>query len=391
MKDQNSLTFKNLLLLVALGILFYVFINHPNAFPWLRKVLMPVVSAFVMAYLLNPLVNFIKRHSSLSHTSSVLVTTCLVLAFLGLGLTFLIPTLTSSITTLVASMPSLDEIEKLINDILESVDKIDFIPLPNIKLDGMLTQLLSKFSSFAGTFFSSILTNIFNITSFFMKFIISFFIAIYMLLEREDLKARIKRILHAYNDSTKADNLIHTAVRAHEIFINFFIGKIIDSIIIGFITFVILMLMGYKFPLIIALIIGITNVIPYFGPYIGAVPAVFISLLTDGYPLGPLLALIIFLIQQFDGLYLGPKILGDKVGVNAFWVLTSVTVGGAMFGVWGMLLGVPVFVFLKTALEENVEKKLAQKNMSNYQKDKIKDPTKKKKTKAPRRKGPKKK
>lgn len=386
LETNNKLTYRRAFIIVITAILFYVTISNPDNIVWLKKVAQPVISAFIMAYLLNPLVNFLKRRKKIkiSHNTSVLITAALVIGFIALFVQMIVPTLSSSISTLIQSFNDVPKIDTIFSDLLNFINGLGIISISMDQLNEVLTNVLSQVSSFGSKFAGSLLNNMLDITSSAMNLVVSFFIAIYMLLEREDLIARIKRVIHAYFTTANAEYIINTSRKAHTIFLDFFVGKIIDSTIVGLIIFVILVLFGYELALIIALIIGITNIIPYFGPYIGAVPAVLISLFTDGGNMAIWLGVIIIILQQFDGLYLGPKILGDKVGVSAFWVLVSVTVGGAMMGVWGMLLGVPVVVFAKMLIEENVKLKLDQKNMGSYElahlaSPKKKDPNKPKK------------
>ncbi len=150
------------------------------------------------------------------------------------------------------------------------------------------------------------------------------------------------------------------AKESNEMFLRFFVGKMIDSLIIGILCFIGLQLMKMPYTLLISFIIGVTNMIPYFGPFIGAIPAVAIVLLRS--PIQALgLALFIFVLQQFDGIVLGPKILGDSTGLSPFWVIFSIIVFGALFGVLGMFLGVPIFAVLYTMFKHFVEKKNIEK------------------------------
>ena len=149
------------------------------------------------------------------------------------------------------------------------------------------------------------------------------------------------------------------------------VGKLIDSTIIGLLCYLFLYLFAVPFALIISIVIGITNMIPYFGPFIGAVPAILITLINSTEQT-ILVLVIIIILQQFDGLILGPIILGDRVGVSAFWIIVSVTVGGYLFGVLGMFLGVPVVVLVMTILEEEVQRRLNEKNMGRLEIERLK-------------------
>lgn len=365
---NNQHTFRKTLALVIIGIVFYTCISNPDTIEWFKAVISPVVSAFIMAYLLNPVVNFIRRKSKnkISHKLSVLLATLSVIAFIVIFVQMIIPSLSSSVSTLVKSFESVPNIETIFEGAANLINSFGIMEVSVSQISSMVDNGLSQIAQYMSTIATSLLNNLLSMTSTTLSFFVNFVIAIYMLLERDELIARIKRMTYAYSKKETADYLLTISKKAHTIFLDFFVGKIIDSTIVGIIVFVILLIFNYKLALIIALIVGITNIIPYFGPYIGAVPAVLISLFTDGGSMALWLLLIIVVVQQFDGLYLGPKILGDKVGVSAFWVLVSVTVGGAVMGIWGMLLGVPVVVFCKNLLETNVAKNLADKNMETY-------------------------
>ena len=177
---------------------------------------------------------------------------------------------------------------------------------------------------------------------------------------KEKFAAQTKKILYALFSKQHTDRILRNTRRTHHIFGGFVTGKLLDSLIIGIITFVVLFIVRMPYAVLISVIIGVTNVIPFFGPIIGAIPCALILLFED--PLKALLfIIIIIIIQQFDGNLLGPKILGDSTGLPAFWVIFAILLGGGLFGFLGMLLGVPTFAvvysLLKTLIEERKKKK----------------------------------
>ena len=221
-----------------------------------------------------------------------------------------------------------------------------------LKVGELSTFLINRLVSFVISTSSSLI-------NFFMAFVIS----IYMLGDKKDLLTRIKRFNYAVNEKETADTLLDIVHKSDEIFSSFFIGKIIDSAIIGLLCFIIMWIFKIPNSPTIGFIIGITNIIPYFGPFIGAVPSLLITLASGSLFQVLAVLIIIIILQQFDGLYLGPKILGDKIGVGAFWIIVSVSVGGALFGLVGMFVGVPVVVLIKTLIEEFVENRLKEKKI----------------------------
>jgi len=221
---------------------------------------------------------------------------------------------------------------------------------------------ISKIGAISGELLRSVLSQAFIITSKMINFILAFVISIYMLIDKKDLMVRSKRLVFSSFDYKQALNIIRITEIADNIFSDFFIGKLIDSTIIGILCYLVSSAINIPNALIISLIIGITNMIPYIGPFIGAIPVLIIILLIE--PSKTLaMGIIIFVLQQFDGLVLGPIVLGDKLKVNAFWIIIAVTIGGAIYGFLGMLLGVPVLVLIKTIVEESIRDRLQDKNL----------------------------
>ena len=199
-----------------------------------------------------------------------------------------------------------------------------------------------------------------------LKFIYNFLIgivaSIYVMANKEYLASRGKKIVYALFKLKNANIILDGLASVNKIFSQFINGKIVDSIIIGIITFILTTIVDMPYALLISVIIGVTNVIPFFGPIIGAIPCVFIVLIAD--PIKSIILLIMILcIQQFDGNILGPKILGDVTGLSSFWVLTAVIVGGGIFGFYGMLLGVPVFACIYMYINKTCTDKLEKKHM----------------------------
>ncbi len=182
----------------------------------------------------------------------------------------------------------------------------------------------------------------------------------YMLASKEKLCKQAKAVVVAYLPVKVSRFLIKVTDMSDAKCGKFIIGKIIDSAIIGLICFIGLTIFKFDYALLISVIVGVTNVIPFFGPFIGAIPCAFLLLLIDPVQCFWFVVFVIIL-QQFDGNFLGPKILGDTVGISGFWILFSVIIGGGLFGVGGMLLGVPVFAVVYTLVAEGVFTRLKKK------------------------------
>ena len=183
-------------------------------------------------------------------------------------------------------------------------------------------------------------------------FLIGIIVAVYFLFDKEHFQAQIKKIINAVMPEKLASGLLRICTQTNNSISGFISGKIIDSIIIGCLCFVCMTVMKLDFALLISVIVGVTNVIPFFGPIIGAVPSALLLLMSSSKQVIPFIILIL-IIQQLDGNIIGPKILGQSTGVSAFWVLFSILVGGGLFGFAGMILGVPIFAVIYSLINHN--------------------------------------
>lgn len=173
---------------------------------------------------------------------------------------------------------------------------------------------------------------------------------------------QLKKLIYAVAPTEKASWFLRVCSQANNVFVGFINGKLIDSAIIGVLCFLLSSLLQVPYAILVSVIIGVTNIIPFFGPIIGAVPCLMILLIVD--PLGALkFGILIIVLQQFDGNVLGPKILGDSTGLSAIWVLVAIVVGGGLFGFAGMLLGVPTFAVLYALVREWANHRLEKKGI----------------------------
>ena len=192
--------------------------------------------------------------------------------------------------------------------------------------------------------------------------LIGIFIAIYMLISKETFRGHSKRFVAAAFRPDIAEFILDVSLRGNQIFYGFIIGKIIDSIIIGIICWIGMTILGLNYSMLCSFIVGVTNVIPVFGPYIGALPTVILLFVTDP-PQGIIFLIYILVLQQVDGNLIGPKILGDSTGISPFWVIFAIVVGGGLFGFLGMLLGVPTIALLLYILDQITIRRCKEKNL----------------------------
>lgn len=193
-----------------------------------------------------------------------------------------------------------------------------------------------------------------------IKTLMALFASAYMLASKEQLLCQLRKVIYALFNENNATRTLQIASHSNRVFADFVVGKLLDSLIIGLMCFIGMQMIYRDYAVLISVIIGITNIIPFFGPFIGAVPSIFILLIAD--PLAALIfAVFILALQQFDGNFLGPRILGESTGLSPLWVLVSITVGGGLFGFIGMLVGVPTFAVIYSLVSAFVNNRVEEK------------------------------
>lgn len=222
------------------------------------------------------------------------------------------------------------------------------------------TNLIPAF----GGFLADILSSIWNV-------VLGIIVSVYLLIDKEKLCALSKKITYGLFSKEYADGIIELAHRSNYTFGRFIVGKIIDSLIIGILTFIVLTIFSIPYTILVSAIVCITNVIPFFGPFIGAIPSFIIILFISPVKAIWFLVIILF-IQQLDGNVIGPKILGDSIGISAFWILFSILVAGKLLGIIGMIIGVPLFAIFYSIVKYFIESKLRKKGLNTETKDYMK-------------------
>ena len=220
------------------------------------------------------------------------------------------------------------------------------------KITSIVTESIPKIASYSYSFVKG-----------FINLILAFVSAFYILLDRETLVKGIKKLNYSLFDKSFANYLTLWTNDAKTVFEQYIVGNIIDSFIVGVLCYVVILFLKIPYTSMVALIVGVTNVIPVFGPFLGAIPVIIILCLID--PLSALIfAIVIFIIQQIDGNIIKPIVLGDKLGMSGFWILFSVSVGGALFGVVGMFLGVPIFALIYAGIHDYITVRLKHKKIT---------------------------
>lgn len=370
----------------ALLIIFNQIVGNYESFSegvgTIKTIVSPFIYGFVMAYLLSPIYNATVRglykllgkyfknkqrfFSFCKLVASVVAVVCLIGAVAGL-IALIVPQVIESLTGILKSLPQrLTQLSALFNDITSKMDNKRLA----MKMSEIYAQVQTNLIELAqtkllpgmGTLVGQVSTQVILTLKTMMNVMIGVMACVYMLNSKERFQGQFKKVILATLPKEKAEAVFDFAKFTNRTFGGFINGKIIDSIIIGIICFILMKIFGFPYPILISAIIGITNVIPFFGPFIGAIPAAIIILLVS--PIHALYFLIlIFILQQVDGNIIGPAILGNTTGIASFWVLFSIVIGGGLFGFIGMVLGVPVFAIIYYYFSRSINKRLEAKGL----------------------------
>lgn len=356
------------LMVVLIGIAFFQVLSHLGVvrsyLGSVVNVLNPFLIGLAIAYLLNSPTVFLERRVFAQFRYrrglAILVSYLLALTAISILLTLILPQVVQSVTSLVNNLSLyLSNFNNLAQSILDRFD------LEGDLLDSMMVSYQDIIST-AANLIATKLPQLFDygmaIGNGLISGITALISSIYMLFGKETLIANIRKFLYALLPQKNADWLMETCSKANGIFSGFVVGKILDSIIIGILCFLLCLIIRIPLAVLIGVIIGCTNIIPFFGPIIGAIPCLMILLIVDPWSALRFLFLIIAL-QQFDGNILGPRILGNSTGLSAIWVLVSIVVGGGLFGFPGMVLGVPTFAVIYTLTRDWANRRLQAKGI----------------------------
>lgn len=333
--------------------------------------LSPFLAGAFLAYILNPLVKYLEksvfssrfrlRSGKLCRLFSILTTYILVIGLIILFFIFIIPQLASSIYELVLALPSTEDLRQWLNTLEAYFPSIDWILIEK-PLNDALPGILSKITTLLTNLIPLVYTASVSLVQWLFNLIISIIISCYVLSDSRILSHNFKKLFRVLLPETRYVSMMNTLADCNQIFGGFIIGKLIDSLIIGTICLIILSVFRFPFAVLISVIVGITNMIPYFGPFIGAVPGFFIILIVNPKQAFAFL-LVILVIQQFDGLYLGPKILGDSTGLRPLWIIFAITAGGWAAGPVGMFLGVPCVAVIAYLTNRFLDRRLQEKGI----------------------------
>lgn len=306
---------------------------------------MPFIYAMVIAYILNPIVTLIQNKCKFSRGISILVTYSIFIIIISVVCIYGIPSLFKTIKEIAGEIPNyINSAEGFIYDTLESYQIKEFINSSSILVN--IESYVDKFGNVLINLLEGSFSTVFLLSSQILKFLLGILISLYVLVDKERLINEGKRFLTLIFKKKKTDKIIELLKTYHQM-IGRYIGiKAIDSTIIGCLAFILLSIVKSEYALLLAIIVGVTNMIPYFGPFIGEIIGLLINIFVSPVK-GIIVFLTLFSLQVFDGWYLDPKLIGGKVGVRPFWIIFGVVIGGGFFGPIGMLLASPTVATIK--------------------------------------------
>ncbi|MDH5067573.1 AI-2E family transporter [Clostridium perfringens] len=355
-------------------LLIFFFINIKDIINFLYKflgILKPFIWGIVIAFILNIPVKLIEKNlgngkffKGMKRSFSITLTFLFFILAITLFILFVIPQLLSSISTLMNSIPEyLSQFEKFleVNAINNSQSQVMMQNIIN-ELLNMWKEILKVTSQIVGTSLGYLLDFTLGITYGVINFFLALILAIYMLASKEILISQLKLIICAFVSKNKADRIIELGKMCNEMFSKFILGQCTEALVIGVLCFIGMIILKMPYALLISVVIGVTALIPVFGAFLGTIPSAFIILIID-----PIKALwfIIFIIvlQQLEGNLIYPRVVGNSIGLSALWVMFAMIVGGSLFGIIGMLIGIPIFGVVFKILKRVANRKINEKGI----------------------------
>lgn len=380
---NKYIKYRDILVIVLIALVGYKLIDNYQMFLNLISttisVISPFIYAIIFAYCINPIMSLFERKLKMKRGLSIFTTYLLIGGVIVIGALYIVPSIVDSIISITSEIPKyMETVEGWFNEALKNQKLYDLINSTGL-LDN-ISVISGKMSSIIIGILDGSVSSIVSITTNVVKIGFGFLISIYILLDKEKFISEVKTITYMILKEEKGTKLIDL-VRTYNEMIGKYIGtKAIDSAIIGGLAFLGLMAFGVPYTPLLAIVVGVTNMIPYFGPFVGEVVGAAVGLFVS-----PTMAITIFVfllaLQQFDAWYLDPKLIGDKVGVKPFYIILAVTIGGGFFGPIGMLLASPTMatiniyyerkVNLFKAKNKNLIRRIDEREEDFYNEDKI--------------------
>ncbi len=335
----------------------------------------PFIWGICIAYVLTPLLKRIERglckskflagHFNTRRALGIIITLGIISLLLGVFFSMVIPEIVNSVIALfntLTNSTSYDWLRDYLGQILAKLSELGITDTTMEDIPGQISEYLEHPGEYLAEalhytqhFFVAAGMSLKNI-------LLAIIVSIYLMIGKETFIAQSKKIVYACAETERAEHFLDFCSRTNRIFSGFISGKLLDSLIIGILCFILMNILRLDYAMLISLIIGVTNVIPFFGPFIGAIPSILLLLIIS--PKQALIfAVMVLALQQFDGNILGPKILGGATGLTSFWVIFAVIIMGGTLGLVGMFIGVPIFATIYMVTKNVVEKRLKKKNL----------------------------
>lgn len=386
--DNNFFKWGLTIFLTFLGCILAVYVLFYNDklsanLAKINKILAPVYVGLIIAYLYSPLLNILEARfmnplfkkmkfltesaqKALARVTAIVIIIILSVIMIYVTVWVMIKHVFPSIVSIVSNLNIyLNNINEWANKILKDNPTLNsYISNDLNRYSADITAWVNEnFKTLTGTLLKSVSQGFIAFLGKLWNFIIGFVISIYVLWSKEEHVARSKKIIYAFFSRETANALVEGFRYTHRTFIGFFFGKIVDSVIIGLLCFIGCTIMQQPYTVLVSIIVGVTNIIPFFGPYFGAIPSAILIFAYD--PLHPGYALVFLLfivvLQQVDGNVLGPRILSTSTGLTGFWIIFSITLFGGLWGLFGMVIGVPVFAVIYAGVRQLSRNKLKNK------------------------------
>lgn len=376
MNRLRDLKLKNQLIISTYILFFLLFILKPELMP---RVVNKIVTAFkpfiiggIIAFLVNlpmklieekvviPLCQNNKKILRLSRVISLIYTIIIVSVLFWIFISYIFPQLSASLVSLTNNIPIY--ISSLQKEIIIKLNNFHVLDNSAFNIQAIIQKSLTQIQDIINMFISNLLNFTIGITNFFINLLLGIVIAIYILLGKEKLFFQFKKLIYALFSKEKCEKVIYVLKLTNNKFSRFILGQSIDGLILGTTFFIIFSLFNIPFALIISIMIPVLNFIPIFGTYVGIAISAFIILMVD--PKSVLLFLIlVFIIQQLDGKFVYPFVVGNSLGLSPLWILLAIVVGGNLFGIIGMILGMPLVSVIYELLSQTINKKIEMKNI----------------------------
>ena len=370
MKQKYSTWFLAFLFVSGVIVVYKTVDNFNFIFDYIGKIissLSPFITGFIIAYLLNTpikklqaLISKSKSRFLQNHSKGISITAIYLLLLVAVTviLRLIVPAISKNLYDLYLNIP------KYLNDILQKISELQKrfdISIIHFDKESATAAIQSFIKNFNFSEVGKYAQGVISLTSGVIATFISIIISVYMLADKQLIAAGIKRLLKLFLPREKVEKFSEYAARTNDIFSKYIFSIVMDGLIIGILSTILLSLLKVKYSIVLGLIMGVLSLIPYFGAIIAVAFCIIITLLTGGLLQAIWVAVTLIVLQQIDGNFIGPKIMGNMLEARPLLIIFAVTLGGGLFGIWGMILSVPVVMVIKMLLEDFFTAKEAEK------------------------------